>query len=227
MHAAKFLPLQLSLRVAGSEAVLTLRNVTGTTVQTASARGDVPTLLRVLEQLRRGVYPHGGVGVPIVEPARPRAARIEAPLAVRGAISFPSGRRQRFSVVLGDGRPLTRVVRVSGAGVPTVRLTAEPVLPSRTLAGGASAGSRRLLDVAEDAYLRAARVHQYDTYLANPGLSLLGSNAADYTYLSAPRTTHVLARAHHGGGLGTLGVVLVVAGGILLAGGLVVAWAQL
>ena len=228
--AAKFLPLRLSLRVVrrggGSEAVLTLRNATSTSVQTASARGDVPTLVRVLDLARRGIYPHGGVGVSIVEPVKPRAAQIEAPLAVRGEVSFPSGRRLRFSFVLGDGRPLTRVAHLSGHGLPVIQLTAESVLPRRTLAGGPTAGSRRLLDVAEDAYLRAARVHQYDTYLANPGLGL-GSSAADYTYMSAPIATQVLAAGRGGGGLGTLGLVLVVAGAVVLAGGLVVAWAQL
>jgi hypothetical protein len=224
--AAKYLPLRLSVRVEASEAVLTLRNATSTRVQTASASGDVPTLVRVLDLARRGIYPHGGVGVSIVEPVKPRTARIEAPLAVRGVVSFPSGQRRRFSFVLGDGRPLTRVVRLSGHGLPVVQLTATPVLPRRTLAGGPSAGSRRLLDVAEDAYLRAARVHQYDTYLANPGLGLQ-SSAADYAYVSTPSAPQVLAAQHGGGGLGTLGLVLIVAGGVVLAGGLVVAWAQL
>jgi hypothetical protein len=224
--AAKYLPLRLSLRVEASGAVLTLHNATSSRVQTASASGDVPTLVRVLDLARRGIYPHGGVGVSIVEPVKPRTAQVEAPLAVRGELSLASGRRRRFSFVLGDGRPLTRVVRLSGHGLPVVQLTAEPVLPRRTLAGGPTVGSRQLLDVAEDAYLRAARVHQYDTYLANPGLGLQ-SSAADYTYVSAPSATHVLAAEHGGGGgIGTLGLVLIVAGGVVLAGGLVVVWAQ-
>jgi hypothetical protein len=179
---------------------------------------------------RRGVYPYGGVGVSVLTPVKTRTVLVEAPLAVRGEASFAAGRRLRFSLVLGDGRPLTRVLRFSGRAtrltVPALLVRVEPMLPQRTLATGPKPGPQRLLEVAEDAYLRAARVHQYDTFLANPGLAR-GSSAADYTYVSAaPRAAPVLA-ARHGGGLGTLGLVLVVAGGIVLVGGLAVGWAQL
>jgi hypothetical protein len=224
-HAAAVLPLRLSLRVAADKVVLTVRNATSTRVPTASARGDVRTLTRVLELARRGVYTRGGVGVTVQTPVRPRVAVVEAPLAVRGEVSFRGGRRLQFSFVLGDGRPLVRVLRFSGVA-PLLHVTARPVLPRRTLATGATLDSRRLLVVAEDAYLRAARVHQYETFLANPGLGRT-SSAADYTYVSAAPRAAPAPTTHEDGGLGTLGLVLVVAGGIVLAGGLVVVWAQL
>jgi hypothetical protein len=224
-HAGAVLPLRLSIRVAAGQVVLTLRNTTSTRVQTASARGDVRTLMHVLDLARRGVYPRGGVGVTVQTPVLPREAIVEAPFAVRGEVSFRGGRRRQFSFVLGDGRPLSRVLRFSGVA-PVIHVTAEPVLPRRTLAAGAALNSRQLLAVAEDAYLRAARVHQYETFLANPGLGRT-SSSADYTYVSAAPRAVPVPTTHHGGGLGTLGLVLVVAGGIVLAGGLVVVWAQL
>jgi hypothetical protein len=223
-HAAAVLPLRLAVRASGGEVVLTLRNTTSVRVQTASARGDVPTLTRVLGLARRGIYPHGGVGVSVLAPVLPRTAVVEAPLAVHGEVTVRGGGRRQFALVLGDGRPLRRVLRFSGA-VPVIHLTVEPVLPRRTLAVGPKPDAGRLLDVAEDAYLRAARVHQYETYLANPGLGRV-SSSADYTYLSAAPHAPGVVR-HDGGGLGAIGLVLVIAGAVVLAGSAVVVWAQL
>jgi hypothetical protein len=224
-HAAAVLPLRVALHASGGEVVLTLRNTTSVRVQTASARGDVPTLTRVLGLARRGIYPHGGVGVSVLTPVLPRTAVVEAPLAVHGEVTVRGGGRRQFALVLGDGRPLRRVLRFSGAA-PVIHLTVEPVLPRRTLAVGPKPDAGRLLDVAEDAYLRAARVHQYETYLANPGLGRV-SSSADYTYRSAaPHAAPGVAR-HDGAGLGTIGLVLVIAGAVVLAGSAVVVWAQL
>jgi hypothetical protein len=224
-HAAAALPLRLAVRASGDEVVLSLRNTTSVRVQTASARGDVPTLTRVLGLARRGIYPHGGVGVSVLTPVLPRTAVVEAPLAVHGEVTVRGGGRRQFALVLGDGRPLRRVLRFSGAA-PVIHLTVEPVLPRRTLAVGPKPDAGRLLDVAEDAYLRAARVHQYETYLANPGLGRV-SSSADYTYRSAaPHAAPGVAR-HDGAGLGTIGLVLVIAGAVVLAGSAVVVWAQL
>jgi hypothetical protein len=224
-HAAAALPLRLAVRASGDEVVLTLRNTTSVRVQTASARGGVPTLTRVLGLARRGIYPHGGVGVSVLTPVLPRTAVVEAPLAVHGEVTVRGGGRRQFALVLGDGRPLRRVLRFSGAA-PVIHLTVEPVLPRRTLAVGPKPDAGRLLDVAEDAYLRAARVHQYETYLANPGLGRV-SSSADYTYRSAaPHAAPGVAR-HDGAGLGTIGLVLVIAGAVVLAGSAVVVWAQL
>ena len=83
-----------------------------------------------------------------------------------------------------------------------------------------------MLTIAEDAFLRAARAAQYDTFLANPGagrrheprrLRLRHRRAA----AAAP------AAPGSGGGLGALGLALALAGGLVVAGGLAVGWAHL
>ncbi len=112
------------------EVVLILRNTTRTRAPSASAPGDVAALVRALDGARGGVYPAGGVSIPVGTPVDARTALVEAPLAVRGEISFPAGHiedgvagggqldgdRVRFMELLGDGEPLTRTVRLSRPG---------------------------------------------------------------------------------------------------------------
>jgi hypothetical protein len=270
-RAARFLPLTLSIRAtvdgqplrAGTrrtgrlEFVLTLRNATQTRAPSASARGDVAALARALDGARRGVYPAGGVIVSVGTPVHARTALIEAPLDVRGEVSFPvghiaggvaaggqfDGSRVRFKRLLGDGSPLGHVVRLSGRavglGAPRIRIVATPVEPRRTLAppsGSSWAGSARLghgldpralLDVAQNAFLRIARVSQYNRFLANPDKTGAGTSAANYVYVSAPPQAAPAPPPARGGGLGTLGLALAVVGGIAAAGALAVAWAHL
>lgn len=144
-----------------------------------------------------------------------------------------------FAFRLGDGAPMIQTVRVSAqvkdVTAPHMSLTARPVSPRRMLVppGGRPSwraalrkgdrlDPRALLDVAEDAHLREARARQYDAFLANPGPPGSAS-AARYVFVtaaSAPRP------AGSGGGLGTLGVVLLVAAGVLAVGAAVIVWAH-
>jgi hypothetical protein len=256
--AARLLPLQLSLRVtvggrllapgerrSGPLALaLTLRDVTAAPAPSAAGRGDVPALVRALDAARRGVFPFGGVRIPLHSAPAARTTRIEAPLAIRGEIEFPAGRfagpPARFALRLGDGGPLSRTFRLRGRAVdlaaPRVRVVAETVSPRRSIAPpsgrprwreaartGVRLDPRRLLDVAEDGYLREARARQYDAFLANPGPPG-GESSARYVFVTAPAVKRAAPR--DAGGLGTLGVILVVAAAVLAAGVAVVAWAH-
>jgi hypothetical protein len=129
---------------------------------------------------------------------------------------------------------------VAGLASPHLRLVATPVAPLRTLrppAGSTWAEAlrrrpgldpRRLLEVAESAFLRNARAHQYRTFLLNPGPSGAGVDTGRYVYVTAaPRRAAPVSPPGSGGGFGALGVALSIAGGLAAAGGLAVAWAHL
>ncbi|WP_028060576.1 hypothetical protein [Candidatus Solirubrobacter pratensis] len=257
--AAPYLPLRLGIRaeVDGSSLragerrsgtlslVLTLYDATRTPAPSASARADLPALVRALDEARRGVYPLGGVTIHARGPVAARTAAVEAPLDVRGEIMFQGGHvaglhggRMRFSARLGDGGPLTRTIRFSGpatgVAAPRVRIVARPVEPMRSLvpprgatwADAARRGprldSRRLLTIAEDAHLRAARAHQYDTFLANPGPPR-ESDGAEYVYVTAPAPAAMSMPGRRRG----QGLVLMLALVVIVAGGGLVAWAHL
>jgi hypothetical protein len=143
-----------------------------------------------------------------------------------------AGNRIAFSFRLGDGLPLTRTIRltghVNGAAAPQLRLVAAPVGPRRTLAAPATLGGRGLLVVAEKAFRRNARAHQYRTFLLNPGPSGAGHDTGRYVYVTAvPRRAAPARQSGSGGGIGALGLALSVVGGIAAIGGAAVAWAHL
>jgi hypothetical protein len=147
-----------------------------------------------------------------------------------------------FSALLGDGKPLSQEVvyfssQADHLGPPRLRLVATPVDPQRTLVPprgrswaeavklDPALDSTTLLTTAEDSYLRAARAHQYRVFLQNPG-TVPGANSGDYVYVSAAPVAALTAPEQPGGGIGTLGLALAVAGGLLAAGGLAVVWAR-
>ena len=239
-------PLAAGERRSGELSLaLTLENVTRTSAPAATGRGDVRALRRALAGARRGVYPLGGLPIQVAQPVRALTAVVEAPLLVRGELRVPgglegasvegatlAGGRVTFSYRLGDGLPLSRTIRLSGrvtgAAAPRLRLVATPVAPSRTLAAPASLGGRGLLVVAEKAFLRNARAHQYRTFLLNPGPGGAGHDTGRYVYLTAaPRRAAPAQESGSGGGIGALGLALSIVGGIAAVGGAAVAWAHL
>ncbi len=223
---------------------VTLRNATQAKTPIATAAGDALTLARTLDAARRGDFPAASLGISVRTPVLTRQATVEAPLVVTGNVVLHgrSGeQRHAFSVELGDGLPLTRTLTFAAQAVdartPDVTLKVEPVNPHRTLAppNGArswvdyarrtgAGDSRELLVAVEDAFLRAARANQYDTYLKNPTLTV-GKSVGDYTYVTvAPRAVARATSSH--GGLGALAVALIALGAVVAAGGLVVWWAH-
>jgi hypothetical protein len=228
--AAPYLPLRVSIRATAHGVALTLRNATQLQTHVAHAPASAADVARALEGARHGIFPAAGVPVAVTPPPQAAAAAVEAPLAVSGEVSFGATTR-RFSVLLGDGRPLTQVVQLSGAGAARVRLHVMAVAPRSTVVppGGAThwtaANAAGRFVLAQLVYLRAARAHQYQAFIANPG-PLGSASSADYTYVSAAPARPAPA-AGHGGGLGTLGLVLVLLGCVLAACAAVVAWAHL
>ncbi len=219
--AGPYLPLAVSVRRTGKGVEVTLRNATRVETPAASARGDVAALRRVLAGARRGVFPAQGTGVVVEQPVVSRTTSVEARLSVRGSISVGS-RGVDFDVVLGDGAPLTRTISVAGSGRPRVQLEVETEPPRSGLSG--AGGPRSLFERADDAFLRAARAHQYDLFLVNPGLAG-GTSTAVYRYVLAPAAAPAAAPSG-GGGIGALGLVLIVLGCVLAAGAALVAWAH-
>src|SRR4051812_26164827 len=145
-----------------------------------------------------------GVRTRVAPPAPALTAGGAGPLPARGALGrpgvaggatiagpAPARTRRRVSVRLGGGlprsRPLSRTIRLAGhaagAGAPQLRLVATPVGPRRTLSAPAKLGPQGLLMVAEKAFLRNARAHQYRTFLLNPGPSGSGDDTGRYVYV--------------------------------------------
>ena len=239
-------PLAAGERRSGDLSLaLTLENATQTSAPAATGRGDARALRRALAGARRGVYPPGGIPIQVGQPVHALTVPVEAPLQVRGRLLVPgllegagveggtlAGNRITFSFRLGDGLPLTQTIRltghVTGATAPQLRLVATPVAPRRTLAASAKLGPERLLLLAEKAFLRNARAHQYRTFLVNPGPNGAGSDTGRYVYVTAaPRRAAPARQNGSGGGLGALGLALSVVGGLAALGGAAVAWAHL
>jgi hypothetical protein len=224
-----------------------LTDATAVDVPSATAAGDRAALVAALAVARRGRFPPGGVGIPVHSGVAARTARIEAPLAVQGEIAVPGrlsgavvrgatlhGGTLRFALRLGDDRPLVRTIeltaRATGVAAPRLRIVARTVPPRLVPPGGgrwgeARIGARRLLDLAEDGFLRAARAHQYDAYLANPGPPG-GRNAAEYLFVSAPDPRPGGAPAGPDG-RGVLGVLLIALGALAAAVAALAVWAHL
>jgi hypothetical protein len=148
----------------------------------------------------------------------------------------------RFARDLGDGDPLSVTIRVTGVGdgiaTPRLRLTAKPVPPLATLRPpGAQTWSAlarrrrldgaRLFDLVTTTLLAAARAHQYDTFVANPGTPSKESGV--YVFRTASSGTRRISEApvSSGDAWGVLAIVAVGAAAGLAAGALLVAWAHL
>jgi hypothetical protein len=239
-------PLTAGERRSGNLSLaLTLENTTRTSAPAATGRGDARELRRALAGARRGEYPLGGIPIQVAPPVHALVVAVEAPLLVRGELRVPgglesadvdgarlAGNRVTFSFRLGDGLPLTRTIRltghVTGAAAPKLRLVATPVAPRRTLAAPPRLGGQGLLRVAEKAFLRNARAHQYRTFLLNPGPSGAGHDTGRYVYVTAaPRRAAPARESGSGGGIGALGLALSLVGGVVAVGGAAVAWAHL
>jgi hypothetical protein len=191
------------------------------------------------------VYPLGGIPIQVAPPVHALVVAVEAPLLVRGELHVAgglegadvegaqlAGNRITFSFRLGDGLPLTRTIRltahVTGAAAPKLRLVATPVAPRRTLAAPVRLGGQGLLKVAEKAFLRNARAHQYRTFLLNPGPGGAGHDTGRYVYVTAaPRRAAPARESGSGGGIGALGLALSLVGGVVAVGGATIAWAHL
>ena len=239
-------PLAAGERRSGDLSLaLTLENVTQTSAPAATGRGDPRALRRALAGARRGVYPPGGIPIQVGQPVHALTVPVEAPLVVRGELRLPgglesahvvgaelAGNRVTFAFRLGDGLALSRTIRLTGrvtaAASPRLRLVATPVAPRRTLAASAKLGPKGLLVLAEKAFLRNARAHQYRTFLLNPGPSGAGHDTGRYVYVTAaPRRAAPARESGSGGGIGALGLALSLVGGVVAVGGAAVAWAHL
>jgi hypothetical protein len=239
-------PLAAGERRSGDLSLaLTLENTTRTSAPAATGLGDARELKRALAGARRGVYPLGGIPIQVAPPVHALVVAVEAPLLVRGELHVAgglegadvegaqlAGNRITFSFRLGDGLPLTRTIRltahVTGAAAPKLRLVATPVAPRRTLAAPVRLGGQGLLKVAEKAFLRNARAHQYRTFLLNPGPGGAGHDTGRYVYVTAaPRRAAPARESGSGGGIGALGLALSLVGGVVAVGGATIAWAHL
>ena len=208
----------------------------------------VPVLDRIralarLRQSRTLVQP----SVPVRGPIRRRSFLVEAPLRVSGAVRLRAasvvdvsarggkivrtggGVALRFAFLLGGSTPSRASValsaRVQRAAPPAVSVVARPVpiLPELRRRRGAS--GRSLVELANRALLRLARVRQYQTFLANP--DQLGARRAVYVFRTAPAAAPTIAPSGDSdGGAGSLTIALVALGGALLVAASLVLWAH-
>jgi len=155
-------PIPARGRVSGPLRLrLEIENVSAVPIQMVDAPMDEAAGARVLDGIRadllRGARPAPGEGaVPIEVPARQpasfRTEDVEAPMSVRGTISFPAGEATgitatggevrtsmdavevRFGGLLGGGRPLRLAVEVRGRAIalalPRVEFDMAPAPPA-------------------------------------------------------------------------------------------------
>ena len=159
-----------------------------------------------------------------------------------GARTWVDGRSVRFRATLGAGRPPKVVVNARGrlaGGVPRLELRAEPLRDVPGLrppagrdwtaalrAGVVRPNPRRFLATAVTAFLRLARLAQYDAFLRNPHPSAgLGQTRTAYVYRTVARPAAVPAAGGDGSGSSAF-AVLVAAGVLVGLAAAVVVWAH-
>jgi hypothetical protein len=217
---APVLPLRLQLSETGS---LQLRNTTAVSAQAFRADARSEDVRRMLTGIvaRPTVQP----SVDVSGPVQGRRVVVEAPLLVRGEIRSRGRTVLRFSrVVGGPSAANVRVAPPSPVPDPEVALTARPVrlLPElHRLPAGADSADLVLLG--GRSLLRLARVHQYNSFLANPDPS--GPSKTVYSFRTVVPTAALPADRSGSGGSPAL-AILFAAGAVLASGGLVVLWAH-
>jgi len=216
------LPLRLTVTRTGRAAQVRIVNATGVEVAVPTGVGDPRELAAILRGLLSG--PSADVFARLTGPTSSRSVRIEAPLRVQGEI-VSGERRIRVDVVLGGGRPLARTVVVPGATLPRIRLTVRPFLPARLLRLPQGLGGAGALDFTVETLVRASRVEQYQTFLANPDRR--GRSSAAYEFRTATqRAGAAPGLQSHDGGRGALGIVLWIAGAAAALAGGAVLWSR-
>jgi hypothetical protein len=253
--ATPFLPVRLHARREGHRYSLTVTNATETSEIAFTGAGRSRELAGLLDQTRRQELRGERLAsayatVTGLVHVRRQAAHIAAPLRVEGVLRFPGrpsaahggavrGSTVTFAVTLGDGRPLSTTVEVTGGGVPSLRLVAQPrpvlhrLRPPRGRSWRAATRqkripARRLLRRLIDTRMEAVRSDQFQSFLSNPDTR--GRNRTFYVYetSSAPSRSPgpAAVTADDSGGLDPLVLALVVVGSLVAAGAAVVAWAH-
>lgn len=227
--AARALPLA----VRRESRRLVLRNTTrvqGVAFAASARRGVlVPVLRAIRERAARGE----AVGQPSVVVDGPTTGRhlaVEAPLAVRGRARADGGAVRNFRLLLGGPAPATAAVAIPAGAAFALVVTPERRLPELERIPADATGGE-LLQLAQGALLRLARVHQYDTFVAptaGEGFSPTEAEAsAVYRYRTVAATAALAVPDEQDDGAGPGLVVLLAGGSLLLLGGCLVAWAHL
>ena len=223
--AARALPLA----VRRESRRLVLRNTTRVQGVAFAAAARRSVLVPVLRRIRDRVASGDAVGQPsvVVEgETTGREVPVEAPLSVRGAVR--GGRS--FRLLLGGPAPATAVVAVPADGDLTLVVTPEQRVPELERIP-ADATGEELLQLAQAALLRLARVHQFDTFVSpTAGEGFLPEQAeasAVYRYRTVAAATAAPAAEEEDEGTDAALVVALAGGSVLLLVGCVLAWSHL
>ena len=223
--AARALPLA----VRRESRKLVLRNTTRAQGVGFAAPAGRSALVPVLRTIRNRVASGDAVGQPsVLVDGETTGRRIpaEAPLAVRGAVR--GGRS--FRLLLGGPAPPTATVAIPADSGFTLVVRPEQRLPELDRIP-ADATGEELLQLAQAALLRLARVHQFDTFVSpTAGEGFLPEQAeasAVYRYRTVTATAAPAVSEKADDGTDTALVVLLVGGSLLLLAGSVVAWSHL
>jgi hypothetical protein len=227
--AARALPL--AVRRDGRR--LVLRNTTRVQGVAFAAAARRSVLLPVIRRIRSQAAGGDRVGQPSVLVDGPTSGRrlpVEAPLGVRGTALADGGAVRRFRLLLGGPAPSTAAVAIPAAGDFTLVVTPERRLPELDRVPVDATGGE-LLQLAQAALLRLARVHQYNTFVSpTAGEGFTPENAevsAVYRYRTVAATA-APAVAEEGDDGTDAGLLVLLAGASLfLLGGCLVAWAHL
>jgi hypothetical protein len=213
--AAAALPLRLEL----ADGLLRLRNVTAVRARAFSANAEPAAARRVLAGIASD--PTAQPSIRIQGAVVGRSVVVEAPLLVRGVVRSGDRVTGRFERVLGGPGPSTVELPADGSEVV---LTAEPIpLVPEARRPPRNATGPQLVLLATTSLLRLARTHQYDMYLANPMAT--GPTQTVYRYRTVQPSAEFAPPSRDEGASAPV-TLLLLAGGLLAACGLVVLWAR-
>ena len=231
--AAQALPLRISVERDGDRTNVRLASVATRKILLATGSASPAVIRDFVARFRAAQRRAGdtiaGSGLFAVSgtPAGQALSRVVAPLRVRGTITVPGHQPVEVSEVLGNGRPLTRVISVPGGRRPTIALRAELLDPLELMpTPEQAAGARDPLSSLQHALGSIALSWQYRHFVSAP--DQLGPSTAAYVYrtlVGAP----VAAKPspEDDGGSDTLVIVLVSTLGAAALAGAVALWAHL
>jgi hypothetical protein len=225
------LPLRVSIVPKGDGAVVILENVARRPVTYVS--GSVPlgavrdAAVRLRDAQRKaGEGAISGILAVEGKPGRQVTTTATAPLRLRGTIAVPGGKPVSVGSVLGNGRPLQRMITLSGREPPQIELHVDLLDPLELLPRPDDlAQARNPLAALQAALASTALSWQFRRYLDSP--DALGPSSTTYLYRTLPRHPAARARPERRSGSGdTLAIVLAATLGGAALLGLAVLWAR-
>jgi hypothetical protein len=230
--AARALPLRVTVERDGDRTRVRLTNVATRKILLATGSAspaavrDFVGRFRAAQRRAGDTIAASGLFAVSGRPAGQIPSRVVAPLRVRGTITVPGRPPVEVSEVLGNGRPLTRVISVPGGSRPAIALRVDLLDPLELMpTPEQAAAARDPLSSLQHALGSIALSWQYRHFLAAPDQQ--GPSTATYVYrtlMGAPVAAEL--PPSDDGSADTLVIVLVSVLGAAALAGAVALWAH-